>query len=357
MIPALMKAVIGWTRQAYHVNSSRPLFGCLAVMLRTGYPLALMPLTRSKHKNSSRSPGISSANYFQSSSTPKGFHPPSYYAAAAGLKHPHPDNDKSAETPIRPATTADQSLADFDHSFVPGPPMPTAQLPTSSSASSTEPSLVSRMSFLNRRLSKANGTSGKSSKRKSQLADLPLVEAQLVPSLRDTIDRMTNTPNTPNSQTQTPVMFPYTSSQQNYHDPLPSSSQHPPYPTTPPAHQRAQAGPIKTAPTTPTSISKFTNVLESSRIPTPVAVAKTRPNLKPALKNAIASTSFSSSGQGSQSSPTKASPSRSFSSVKNILGRKTPQIPTEQAPSDIASIQTGNVSTSLIIFCHSSGDM
>jgi hypothetical protein len=317
-----------------------------------------MPLTRSKNKNTSRSSGISSANYFQSSSTPKGFLPPSYYAAAAGLTHPHPDDDnlKPAEAATRHATTADQPPVEFDDSLVHAH-MPTAQLPTSSSASSTEPSLVSRMSFLNRRLSKASGVSSKSlSKRKSQLADLPLVEAQLVPSLRHTIDRMTNSPSTPKSEAQTPAISPYTTSQQNSHDPFPSSSQHPPCPSTPLGCQHPQTGPVKTVPPTPTSIPRFTNVLESSRIPTPVAAVKTKPNLKPALKNVIASTS-SNAMQGNQLSPTKASPSRSLRSVKGILGRKAPQIPSEQAPPDITSVQAGNVSTSPIVLYRDSGGM
>ena len=303
-----------------------------------------MPLTRQKHKNPSRSPGvgISSASYFQSSSTPKGFHPPSYYAAAAA--HPHPDDDKSAETEVRRTTTADRSLTDPDESFVPAP-MSTTQLPTSSSASSTEPSLVSRMSFLNKRLSKANGMTGKSSKRKSQLADLPLVEAHLVPSLRDTVDRMTNSPSSP---AQAPIIYPHTPSHHDLHDPLPSSSQHQPYPSTPPARPRPQIAPIKTTSTPPTSsVQRFPNVLESSRIPTPVATAKAKPNLKPALKNAVATTSsWCSSGQGS---PTKASPSRSLRSVKGIIGRKIPQIPAEPAPSHINGVQTGNVSTPSIV--------
>jgi hypothetical protein len=306
-----------------------------------------MPLTRQKHKNSSRSPGvgISSASYFQSTSTPKGFHPPSYYAAAAGLAHPHPDDDRSAETEVRRSTTADRSLADPDDAFIPAP-MPTAQLPTSSSASSTEPSLVSRMSFLNKRLSKVNGINSKSSKRKSQLADLPLVEAQLVPSLRDTVDRMTNSPSSP---AQHPIMFPHTPSHQDSHDPLPFSSQHQPHPSTPPARPRPQISPIKTTSTPPTTpVQRFTNVLESSRIPTPVATAKAKakPNLKPALKNTVAPTPSWFSGQGS---PTKASPSRSLRSVKGIIGRKMPQIPAEPVPSDINSAQTGNVSAPSIV--------
>lgn len=305
-----------------------------------------MPLNRQKHKNSSRSPGagISSASYFQSSSTPKGFHPPSYYAAAAGLTHPHPDDDKSADTEVRRTTTADRSLTDPDDSFVPAP-MSTAQLPTSSSASSTEPSLVSRMSFLNKRLSKANGMTGKSSKRKSQLADLPLVEAQLVPSLRDTVDRMTNSPSSP---AQPPIIYPHTPSHHDLQDHLPSSSQHKPYPSTPPARPRPHLAPIKMTSTPPmASVQRFTNVLESSRIPTPVVTAKAKPNLKPALKNTVASTSsWCSAGQGS---PTKASPSRSLRSVKGIIGRKTPQIPAEPAPSNINGAQTGNVSTPSIL--------
>jgi hypothetical protein len=298
-----------------------------------------MPLTRPKNKNSSRSPGISSASYFQSSSTPKGFHPPSYYAAAAGLTHPHPDNDKPSETPTRRTTMTDMPLTDFDDSFVLAP-MPTAQIPVSSSASSTEPSLVSRMSFLNRRLSKGNGLGSKSSsKRKSQLADLPLVEAQLVPSLRDTIDRMTNSPN---SQTQSPSMAYHPLSQQNPHDALPLPSQHPPNPSTSPVRQRRQTGPFKTAHSPPSSTPRFS---EGSRIPTPVAVGKPKLNLKPALKNAVASSSMPNPGQGGQPSPTKASPSRSLRSVKAIIGRKTPQMPTEPAPADITCVQAGDVST------------
>jgi hypothetical protein len=309
--------------------------------LSPAYLLTLMPLTRQKHKNSSRSPGvgISSTSYFQSGSTPQGFHPPSYYAAAAGLMHPHPEDDKSAEAEIRRTTTADRSLADPDDSFVPAP-MPTSQLPTSSSASSTEPGIVSRMSFLNKRLSKANGMSTKSSsKRKSQFADLPLVEAQLVPSLRDTIDRMTNSPSSPAQ----PIIFPHSP---QHHGPLPSPSRHPPYPSTPPARPRPQMSPSKTVSTPPTSLQRFPNVLEGSRIPTPVAAAKPKPNLKPALKNPVASTSLWCSGQGS---PTRASPSRSLRSVKGIIGRKMPQIPAEPVPSDITGVQAGNVSTPSIV--------
>ncbi|KAI9439268.1 hypothetical protein H4582DRAFT_128071 [Lactarius indigo] len=293
-----------------------------------------MPLTRPK-KNPSRSPGISSASYFQSSSTPKGFHPPSYYAAAAGLSSSHPDQDKSSDAQTYRSTTTDRTVVDFDYSFVPAS-MPTAQLPVSSSASSTEPSLVSRMSFLNRRLSKGNVTGNKSSsKRRSQLADLPLVEAQLVPSLRDTIDRMTNSPN---SQTHSPANGPHAFSQSNPPEGLQSPSQHFQYPSTPRARQQ-QTGHLRTVPTPPPSTPKFSSVQESSRIPTPVAAAKTKPGLKPALKNAVASSSMSNSGKGNESSPTKASPARSLRSVKGIIGRKTPQIPAEIAPLDMATTQ------------------
>ncbi|KAI9464388.1 hypothetical protein F5148DRAFT_176116 [Russula earlei] len=263
--------------------------------------------------------------------------------AAAGLTLPNPDNGKSTELPPAHRTpTTDRSPADFDDSFVLAP-MPTAHLPTSSSASSTEPSLVSRMSFLNKRLSKATGMTGKSSsKRKNQLADLPLVEAQLVPSLRDTIERMTNSPGSPAAQPS--AFLPNTPSQMSTHDPLPSSSQNQSYPFTPPPRHPTQSGMTQTVPTPPTAISRFPNVLDSSRIPTPVAMAKTKPNLKPALKNSIASTSLPNSAQGSQLSPIKASPSRSLRSVRSIMGRTTPQIPVRSAPSDINNAVAGNVS-------------
>ena len=304
-----------------------------------------MPLTRPK-KNASRSPGISSASYFQSSSTPKGFHPPSYYAAAAGLSSPHPDHDKSSDAQTHRTTTTDRTAVDLDYSYI-SAPMPTAQLPVSSSASSTEPSLVSRMSFLNRRLSKGNGASNKSSsKRKSQLADLPLVEAQLVPSLRDTIDRMTNSPN---SQTCSPAIGPHAPSQFNPLESLQSPLQHFQYPSTPRAHQHQQTGHLRPVPTPPPSTPKFSSVQESSRIPTPVSVVKTKPGLKPALKNAVASSSVSISGQGNQSSPTKASPARSIRSVKGIMGRKAPQLPADTAPLDISSTQARDVSVFLTV--------
>jgi hypothetical protein len=299
-----------------------------------------MPLTRPRNKSSSRSPGISSANYFQSGSTPKGFHPPSYYAAAAGLTHPHPDDDKPSETLNPRTTTAEMPVTDFDDSFVLAP-MPTAQLSVSSSASSTEPSIVSRMSFLNRRLSKGNGLGSKSSsKRKSQLADLPLVEAQLVPSLRDTIDKMTNSPN---SQTQSPS----NPLSQDTRAALPLPSQYPPIPSTPPARQHRQTGPFKTAHSPPSSTPR--GLLENSRIPTPAPVAKSKLNLKPALKNAVTTSSTANLGHGSQSSPTKASPSKSFRSVKAIIGRKTPQIPTEPVPSNGTHVIAGDVSTPLTV--------
>ena len=305
-----------------------------------------MPLTRPK-KNASRSPGISSASYFQSSSTPKGFHPPSYYAAAAGLSSSHSDHDKSSDAQTHRTTTTDRTVVDLDDSYV-SAPMPTAQLPVSSSASSTEPSLMSRMSFLNRRLSKGSGAGNKSSsKRRSQLADLPLVEAQLVPSLRDTIDRMTNSPN---SQTHSPAIGPHASSQVNLPESVQSPSQHFHYPSTPRARQPQHTGHLRTMPTPPPSTPKIPSVQESSRIPTPVAAAKTKPSLKPALKNAVASSSMSSSGQGSQLSPTKASPARSLRSVKGIMGRKTPQIPADAPPLDIANTQVRDVSVLLTAF-------
>jgi hypothetical protein len=314
-----------------------------------------MPLTRPKNKTSSRSPGISSASYFQSTSTPKGFHPPSYYAAAAGLIYSHPHDDKPSETPSHRTITTDMPLTDIDDTFVPAP-IPTAQqLPVSSSASSTEPSLVFRMSFLNRRLSKGNGLGRKSSsKRKSQLVDLPLIEAQLVPSLRDTIDRMTNSPN---SQTQSPSVVSHPLSQQSPHDFLPLSSQHPLNPSTLPAGQHRQTSPFKPAHSPPSSTPRFSNVLESSRIPTHVPAVKAKPSLKPAIKNAVASSSMPNPGQGSQPSPTKASPSRSLRSVKAMIGRKTPQIPPEPAPSDTTYLQAAEVSTSLTVSYHCSDNI
>ncbi|KAI0300634.1 hypothetical protein B0F90DRAFT_393896 [Multifurca ochricompacta] len=234
--------------------------------------LIRMPLTRPKNKNSSRSPGISSATYFQSASTPKGFQPPSYYAAAAGITYTN-EVDKSSEEQTRRANLTGGSVPDYGDSFVLAP-MPTAQLPVSSSTSSTEPTLVSRMSFLNRKLSRSNGISSKSSsKRKSQLVDLPLVEAQLVPSLRDTIDRMTNSPS---SQTHSPAVGLHASPQHNPHDALPFLSPKPirtlPHHLLVNDHKRTDSA------HTTNVYSEVSKCAESSRIPTPVATAKPKLN-------------------------------------------------------------------------------
>jgi hypothetical protein len=66
----------------------------------------------------------------------------SYFAAAAGLMYPHPDDDKLSEISTHRAKETDMPLTGFDDSFVPAA-MPTMQLPASSPASSVEPSLVS----------------------------------------------------------------------------------------------------------------------------------------------------------------------------------------------------------------------
>ncbi|KAI0314567.1 hypothetical protein OF83DRAFT_1085568 [Amylostereum chailletii] len=70
-------------------------------------------------------------------------------------------------------------------------------LPTSPSVSSAEQPTSSRFSTLTRRLSRNGSASSRSSLKQrqsqTQLGDLPTVEMQLLPSLRDTIDKMTNT--------------------------------------------------------------------------------------------------------------------------------------------------------------------
>lgn len=98
--------------------------------------------SRSKSRSAAASPCPLSPATSSQSSRPPTFFPPSHYAAAAGIVYSKPVNDYS---------------------------------------------------FKDEQMEKDRGFSERE-RRKSQLGDLPLLEAQLLPSLRDTVDRMTNPP-------------------------------------------------------------------------------------------------------------------------------------------------------------------
>ncbi|KAJ3569566.1 hypothetical protein NP233_g4972 [Leucocoprinus birnbaumii] len=112
------------------------------------------------------------------------FQPPSFYAAAGGIPYPRtPRQGSVSPQPINPSESAD---ANHYERF-----MPISYIPDPSSSDSSFEYRPTRLPVP--AVYSSNG-SAKRMKRRSQIADLPQIEAQLLPSLRDTIDRMTRPP-------------------------------------------------------------------------------------------------------------------------------------------------------------------
>lgn len=122
-----------------------------------------------------------------SSRTPA-FQPPSFYAAAAGRSYPEPSqtNYQDNAEPTRSHNTNGTSIM-----------YPTAEGDPEDEVSETR---RKRASSLSRTFSRATPKTprekeGRSHERKkSQMVEIPFLEAQLLPSLRDTIQRMTHPP-------------------------------------------------------------------------------------------------------------------------------------------------------------------
>ncbi|KAF7986827.1 hypothetical protein HWV62_12522 [Athelia sp. TMB] len=101
------------------------------------------------------------------------FYPPSHYAAAAGLPYARHEDPREASS----STTASPALESPRYSSLASHQIPSE---ASSFGSNTAASPNNHLSILQRR--------------QSQLGNIPALEAQLVPSLRDTINRMTSNP-------------------------------------------------------------------------------------------------------------------------------------------------------------------
>ena len=142
------------------------------------------------------------------------FQPPSFYAAAAGIPYlprsvcstPAPEDQREwAESSALQTTQSSTSMIPISYptqvATQDAPPRnepvesKESQLSRSGSTSSSRKS-ISLTRSLSRALPKYNRDKDKQSmgKRKSQIVDIPFLETQLLPSLRDTIDRMTQPP-------------------------------------------------------------------------------------------------------------------------------------------------------------------
>ncbi len=151
-----------------------------------------MPFGRSHARNKSRSPAVGSpAILVSQSSRPPTFLPPSHYAAAAGLPYPRPSREPSQNESSVPSYPT-QSPAEET------PVVESSESQTSQS--STMGRLMRRVSSkrftvsLTRSESRAEREKDPTEQHNSQFTDIPLLETQLLPSLKDTVDRMTQSP-------------------------------------------------------------------------------------------------------------------------------------------------------------------
>ena len=266
-----------------------------------------MPFTRSRTK-SGQANGV--APNAPASNAPR-FFPPSHFAAAGNIRSP--------------SRTEDQSFSGT-RAVIPTSTLP--HLPASPSSSSADPAAASssRLGQLTRKLSLTrNGSSGaplsapkttgkrQSSKAEHWKGEVPELEANLLPSLRDTIDRMTHPPS-PNRASRSKQVF------------TPSE------PGTSALGGRYQYQPSEMSP------QRTFTPRDGSRLPTPKSSRLPAPALKSALKTPIAPSAATSPYR----SPGKTA---RFGNGPGPNGRGPSSIPLRQATSAV------RVSTASFGYC------
>lgn len=168
-----------------------------------------MPLTRTHFRNKSRSPAPNAVEFISASRTPV-FLPPAHYAAAAGLDYEALSRARAEGNSSRPTQDPGQPTA-YAGSNLASPLSYATQSGKDDAAASVNPgsglNRVSRFIARSPSLGKASAArrasktvekdkTAEAAKNTSCMADLPFVELQLIPTLRDTIDKMTH-PRTP----------------------------------------------------------------------------------------------------------------------------------------------------------------
>lgn len=209
----------------------------------------IMPLSRSNTSRSkSKSPAPPSP-----SPRPSAFLPPSHYAAAGGFSLP--ERSQSG------------CLSDGNHSNSPSFQSQDTYMPVSSSKHAS-----SSISIL--------GETGRK-RRESQIQNLPFLETQLLPSLRDTIDKMTRPPSRMNNSNSnvnscsTPTFKFQSSEEDGSISPYLSPRLKAPsafyalddYPTTPKQISSQKAGVLKSALKPPTPKISSSSLKSESAIP------------------------------------------------------------------------------------------
>ncbi|KAH9931761.1 hypothetical protein B0H21DRAFT_894579, partial [Amylocystis lapponica] len=175
-----------------------------------------MPLSRSHVRQKSRSPAPNTLATTLSPRQPA-FLPPSHYAAAAGINgfHAPESHESMASRQTNTLSPSQEYMASYMNQFS----APSSYLdqshfsesPTNDAPPAPSTSHLNRVSrFISRSPSRSSSvslrrSSSKGSKHEKdrepdvgmdQLGEIPLMEMQLLPTLRDTIDRMTHPPQT-----------------------------------------------------------------------------------------------------------------------------------------------------------------
>ncbi|KAI0051283.1 hypothetical protein FA95DRAFT_309035 [Auriscalpium vulgare] len=282
-----------------------------------------MPLKKPRSK--SRSPAVT-ASAVISPSTPRGFLPPSHYAAAAGISYdPHSDYSQKKYGPPENSNDTRHRGRDGGH----GPVASSSHMPVSSSASSSEHANASRMAMLTRRLSRSGTNPPESpAPRHTRLGDLPLVEAHLVPSLRDTIDRMTHPGQSPPAESPVSLSASTRTNPGRSGKPTASDPQSTTSASTASRLKRPTLHVMTTPPVLPSTPrpSPAPKTTETSRIPTTPSKGKSKSTLKSVLKSSSSSASTTKQAP-THDSQSKGSPSKSLRSVRNMMSRKASQAP------------------------------
>ncbi|KAL1674805.1 hypothetical protein EV122DRAFT_293210 [Schizophyllum commune] len=155
------------------------------------------------------------------------FLPPSHYAAAAGVPYNPPSRNKDDDTRSKARPPPDA----HEHAATPPSDVP------SESSFEFKPRTESRFSLFARRLSVSHPRPAEQDVNAADVPDIPMLEAQLLPTLRDTITRMTRPPSSASSAPPSPMLDPPRDRRRSVSPAAPSS----------PRPQETYAPPLPTA--------------------------------------------------------------------------------------------------------------
>lgn len=264
-------------------------------------------------RNKSRSP-TPPASPFPCSPRPSNFFPPSHYAAAAGIAYP-----------IRPPTSHDSMIVDPDDthskrdSFVP--------------ISYPSQSLSSDSSFEFKAVSLPQYATPPPTRKSKQLGNIPHLETLLIPSLRDTIDRMTRPPSLINSPGSAHLDLPTRGLGRSSSPSFSSAT------SAAPSFSSTSSG-ASASSYSSSSFSRHRYPSDSTSVPVPSGSSSRPP--PPLTLLTSTSPSNTSSHQSAPTTPTQKSKPKAKPALKSALRPPTPKVIVESmnSPSSLRSAKS-----------------